>query len=1606
VTIGEKRVFVNVHIPRVAQDSTARRGSGHSGTKTVTVSAPATPATPSGPGFDYDGSYTISWSSVTGAATYTLQERVDSGSWNPIHDAAGTSKAVTAPAEGHRDYQVRACSGAGCSGYSSIATVAIALPPTPTSGATPGAIPGGFSVGTQGDANYSIPITVPAGTGGLKPGLALSYNHAAGNGLAGMRWTLSGIAAITRCPQTVAQDGAATAVNYTGTDRYCLNGQRLVNIDEDPYHADGSRYRTEIESFQRIVQQGTGSSTSFYVDHGNGLRSYFGETSSSRDAGAGGLTRTWFISRTVDQFGNAIEYGYDSPTAGQMVPETIAWTSNDGESLEPRYAVTITYEDRPTDDQRSGYDSGGAAWSRTKRIDEIEVTYDDGTTVQEIATYALTYDSTAPPNGTGRSQLTSVSVCRGSECLPATAFTVQDAAAGWASSLTTNILVNSNPLAGDWNGDGRTDLFQSVSSQWHVYPGHPYGVFNAGIATGVSSATNPAQARVLDFNGDGLADLMYQDGSSTWKVAPSNGTTGFDAAIDTGVSTSVANPILQDHDGDGLADLISPSAGGIVCLRNQGDNTFASASALYTAEVSVPSFSVGTVDAGLRSLDANGDGRADLIAEVEDCVYNPNNPAEFYCENKYYLLLADGSAYTGIHFATLPGRTSGGQQGYHHTNFRVGDFNGDGLGDFLYLNQYLSTYWQLQISTGVGISAGNAISVPTTNAAKVLIADYDGDGRDDFIRPDGNTLYIHRSSGTALPGSPTASLSSTGVGSASAFVADIAGSGRPQILRTSGSYWYTHLRDVSLSDVITEITDGLDRTVAVEYESLAQTDAYTLDLDHDPSESNVRRFGGARYVVTTETHDDGVGGTREIAHAYDTAFVNTAGRGWQSFRSHTVTDTVQGTYSVTEYSPAFPTAGIPVSVEQKTVSGDKLIRSVAATLPTPSQMALTGSTPPRQFPRVAQTTTLEYEVFGDEDGELLRTIVQTPAYDTTYGFVTDVTRTVTTGASGPEFETTTDFDRGVIDGAGQWCLGLPGTVVTSSTLPGGSPETRTVDYQYNSDCSVDTLTDLSEAGDTTKQLVRELGYDAFGNVASVSEYSVAAGPTAARTTTFVFDADGRFPETVTVGGVNLTTTLEFDPRLGVRTSVTGPDGLTTSVEYDAFGRLTREERPAGDTDFSYHVCASGGCFAPQAAFYVRADDSTGATSFGFFDAFERPVGRDAPLAAVKRSREQTVYRPSGNVDQRSLPYVAGDSVHWVTMDYDAIGRVVSEEDEAGGSTTYDYLGHALEVTDGNDHTTRYEHNALSQIERVVDAMAGETAYTYHPFGELHTVTDDALNETEILYDARGFKTDMVDPDMGHWQYDHNAYGELVWQQDAKNQEITLAYDDAGRLEERVEDEGTTTFTFYPHDAPLAGHAGRLQQMTSPGGLSETYEYHTTHGAVTEIFREIGAADYYLDFAHDTHGRVTQITYPQNVDTQRLAVEYLFDGWGALSQVRNATTTSLVYYTLNEQDASGAVRRATLGNGLVEQYDYEATTGRLASIKTGPSGSATLQNLEFEWDLAGNLEQRVDQLLSRTDAFDYDALDRLTSVVHNSSTVFSAGYDALGNLTSKTGVSGT
>src|SRR6185503_7906548 len=90
----------------------------------------------------------------------------------------------------------------------------------------------------------------------MEPKLALVYNSQSGNGLLGVGWNLEGLSSITRCPRTMAQDGVRGAINYDANDRFCLDGQRHMAIS-GTYGADGTEYRTERESFTKVISYGT-----------------------------------------------------------------------------------------------------------------------------------------------------------------------------------------------------------------------------------------------------------------------------------------------------------------------------------------------------------------------------------------------------------------------------------------------------------------------------------------------------------------------------------------------------------------------------------------------------------------------------------------------------------------------------------------------------------------------------------------------------------------------------------------------------------------------------------------------------------------------------------------------------------------------------------------------------------------------------------------------------------------------------------------------------------------------------------------------------------------------------------------------------------------------------------------------------------------------------------------------------------------------------------------------------------------------------------------------------------------------------------------------------
>jgi YD repeat-containing protein len=115
-------------------------------------------------------------------------------------------------------------------------------------------------------------------------------------------------------------------------------------------------------------------------------------------------------------------------------------------------------------------------------------------------------------------------------------------------------------------------------------------------------------------------------------------------------------------------------------------------------------------------------------------------------------------------------------------------------------------------------------------------------------------------------------------------------------------------------------------------------------------------------------------------------------------------------------------------------------------------------------------------------------------------------------------------------------------------------------------------------------------------------------------------------------------------------------------------------------------------------------------------------------------------------------------------------------------------------------------------------------------------------------------------------------------------------------------------------------------------------------------------------------------------------------------------TGQVHWTANAMDAEMRLTRQTAGNGLLTVQGFDALTGRLTSVVTGSGGS--VQNLSVSYDKRGHPLSRSDANTNLSEAFTYDALNRLTSSTANLSPTLLAkaySFDPIGNLLSKSDV---
>ena len=181
--------------------------------------------------------------------------------------------------------------------------------------------------------------------------------------------------------------------------------------------------------------------------------------------------------------------------------------------------------------------------------------------------------------------------------------------------------------------------------------------------------------------------------------------------------------------------------------------------------------------------------------------------------------------------------------------------------------------------------------------------------------------------------------------------------------------------------------------------------------------------------------------------------------------------------------------------------------------------------------------------------------------------------------------------------------------------------------------------------------------------------------------------------------------------------------------------------------------------------------------------------------------------------------------------YDAIGRPSIEAlYRAGGAidraTNYAYAGLAITQTDPLNHATTRTMSAWGPLVRVTDAANGQMNYQYDAFGLLKQATDPSNNVvTQVTYNSQGMRTQLVDMDLGTWNYTPNALGEVISQTDAKNQTTTFSYDTMGRPYQRVEAEGTSTWTWgaLSDNTATNKYVGRLKTVTGPG-YGESFVY--------------------------------------------------------------------------------------------------------------------------------------------------------------------------------------
>jgi RHS repeat-associated protein len=728
-----------------------------------------------------------------------------------------------------------------------------------------GMLDGKFAVDPDGGASYSISLKLPPGTAGMLPKLSLGYNSGGGNGLLGVGWNLQGLSAITRSPQTPAQDdGVRGAITYGNSDRYSLDGERLMVVNNVDYNDPTAIYHTERESWQKVVPiyngdrpAGRNGPDGFLVYHKDGKVLEYGNTSDSQISASSSnpTIRQWCVNKVTDRNGNYFTITYTDDVANNTnYPQRVDYTGNAKTGLTPQRSVQFIYEDRP--DHFPRY-LGGYPVTTTRRLKQIQTMLDGNL----IRTYTLAYSQGV---ATGRSQLTSIieADAQGVTLSP-TIFEWQDGVPEVFSASQSLQMVSPSssaiaiPFGGqmlpmDFNGDGLIDLVyvtRNAESCINLTLLQTDGSQNLQVYTTSTNIPYGSQLLPLDVNGDGCIDLVCASnvasnlGLTVLLATGTNGSWTFEqqgnlySAGPTGFPHG-GSLVPMDVDGDGLMDLVYATSYlssntdllKLQVLFSNGSGQFGIGNSdLLTYETN----QVWAAHAQFFPMDVTGNQMTDLIYGYE--AFNNNQQSAAFT-----LFLSQGR--NGDGFIQSVSQVTEAPYGASLVGI---DANGDGLGDILLAYQ-VSGRLHLQLYLSNGMNASGEVSftaLATQNYPELNLGGVPAIAPTNAIGSGLTDLVLTWNQNSQIA---TAVLQATGMGfnvlqnvtqpseipwGASFLPLDLSGNGKTSLVFAANTASNLTLSAMPTAghfpDLMTTITNGLGGTHSITYAPLTDASIYT-----------------------------------------------------------------------------------------------------------------------------------------------------------------------------------------------------------------------------------------------------------------------------------------------------------------------------------------------------------------------------------------------------------------------------------------------------------------------------------------------------------------------------------------------------------------------------------------------------------------------------------------------------------------------------------------------------------------------------------------------------------------------------------------------------------